>query len=337
MSERIALRERESGPVNLNLVVWNSDPATAADLSRIAAHVAKFDGGIRVSVVPHHKYDQLALIPQWFQPTLSLSLYHLGGRKLLPGNFVTGYFLPKHLEYRRLDAAAVPVPAWTLIEPGARLDPAIWGPYVVEKPALGLRGANVRIRKTGRIAYVEPHSYPVGHYGRDGPMLAQKFIYTGPWPTSFRVVTLFGEVLLCYRQTSTAHGNPLPGRWRFRDTGGINIVSNTKDMKVELVDDADIIALAERAHRTAFPECPALGFDIVRDIETGELFVLECHTQGSWLFSGDIGQQIQADNRVDFAGQFGAFEKAAVVLTRVAPKLAERSAPCLLGRRAVAK
>jgi hypothetical protein len=327
------LRERAAGTINLNLVVWDNDPETAADLSRIAAHIAKIDSGIRAFVVPHHKYDQLALIPQWFQPTLSLSLYHVADRKLLPGNFVTGYFLPKHLEYRRLDAAAIPVPAWTMIEPDTRLDPAMWGPYVVEKPSLGVRGANVRIRKTGRVAYADPSSYPVGHYGREAPMLAQKFVYTGPWPVSFRVITLFGEVLLCYRQTSTTHGQPLAGRWRFRDTGGINIVSNTKDMKAELADDADIIALAERAHRTAFPECPVLGFDIVRDVETGEVFVLESHPQGSWLFSGEVGRKIQADNQIDFAGQFGAFEKASGILARLAPKLAARSAPLSLHRR----
>jgi hypothetical protein len=323
----MALRERQVGPINLNLVVWDSDPGTAASLRGIAAHIAKIDGRIRVFVVPHHKYDQLLLMRQWFQPTLSLSLYHVPGRKLLPGRFVTGYFLPKHLEYRRLEAAAVPVPAWTMIEPGTRLDPVAWGPYVVEKPALGVRGANVRIRKTGRIAHVEPNSYPVGHYGREGPMLVQKFIYTGPWPTSYRVLTLFGEVLLCYRQISTGHGQPLQGRWGFRDAGGINIVSNTKDMKAELADDADIIALAERAHRTAFPECPVLGFDIVRDVDTGELFVLESHPQGSWLFSGDVGRQMQADNHIDFAGQFGALEKAAAILARVAPRLAARSMP----------
>jgi hypothetical protein len=327
------LRERESGTINLNLVVWDGDPETAAGLRRIAGHIAKIDGGVRARVVPHHKFNQLALIPQWFRPSLSLSLYHVPDRKLLPGRFVTGYFLPKHEEYRRLEAAAIPVPAWTAIEPETRLDPATWGPYVVEKPALGVRGANVRIRKTGRVAYADPRSYPVGHFGRDGPMLAQKFVYTGPWPRSFRVITLFGEVLLCYRQTSTAHGQPLLGRSRFRDTGGINIVSNTKDMKAELADDADIIALAERAHRIAFPECPVLGFDIVRDVETGEVFVLESHTQGSWLFSGDVGRKMQADNHIDFAGQFGAFEKAAGVLARAARRLAARSMPLPLRRR----
>ncbi len=323
------LRERAGGTINLNLVVWDSDPETAADLGRIAAQIARIDGGVRAFVVPHHKYDQLALIPQWFRPTLSLSLYCVPGRKLLPGKFVTGYFLPKHQEYRRLEAAAVPVPAWTVIEPETRLDPAMWGPYVVEKPAFGVRGANVRIRKTGRVAYADPHSYPVGHYGREGPMLAQKFVYTGPWPTSFRVITLFGEVLLCYRQTSTAHGYPLQGRWRFRDTGGINIVSNTKDMKAELADDADIIALAERGHRAAFPECPVLGLDIVRDAETGDLFVLESHPQGSWLFSGATGRKIQTDNRLDFKAQFDALAKAAGILARAAPRLASRSPPFL--------
>ena len=79
------MRERDSGTINLNLVVWDGDPETAANLRRIAGHIAKIDGRIRVFVVPHHKFNQLALIPQWFAPNLSLSLYHVPGRKLLPG------------------------------------------------------------------------------------------------------------------------------------------------------------------------------------------------------------------------------------------------------------
>ena len=113
-------------------------------------------------------------------------------------------------------------------------------------------------------------------------------IYTGEWPTSFRVVTLFGEILLCYRQTSS-RGLPLTGRWDFRDTGGINITSNTKDMEAELVNDPAVTALAERSHREAFPDIPVLAFDIVRDHETGSLYVLECHAVGTWMFSGDAG------------------------------------------------
>jgi hypothetical protein len=203
-----------------------------------------------------------------------------------------------------------------VIEPGVQLDPAEWGPYVVEKPSAGRRGSYVRIRRTTRIRYRSPDSFPVDHYGRNGPMLVQRFIYTGEWPTSFRVVTLFGETLLCYRQISRLRGLPLKGHWNFGDTGGINIISNTKDMEAELVNDPAVIALAEKCHREAFADLPVLAFDIVRDHETGSLYVLECHAGGTWMFSADVGLGIQATNKLDFKKQFDAIDKAAAILAR---------------------
>jgi hypothetical protein len=198
---------------------------------------------------------------------------------------------------------------------------------VVEKPDLGRVGANIRIRRTTRIRHVPPESWPADHYGRAGPMLAQQFIYTGEWPTSYRVVTFFGEVLICLRQTTRGRGQPLTGRWDFR-TGGLSIVSNTKSMEVVMDQDKEVVALAERAHRLAFGDIPLLGFDIVRDADTGALFVLECHAHGTaWMFSSGMGLGIQADNRINFESQYDGIEKAARILARVTPSLAARRWP----------
>ena len=49
-------------------------------------------------------------------------------------------------------------------------------------------------------------------------MIAQRFIYTGEWPTSYRVVTFFGETLLCYRQAETRGTG-----WLFSRRGGLGI------------------------------------------------------------------------------------------------------------------
>ncbi len=315
------------GTSNLVLVVWHDDPHVWSDLRRIAARVTQIDPGVRAFVVTHHKLDQLKLLPLWFQPTLSLLIPSMPERKLLPGRFMTGVRLHKIGEYARLDAAGIPVPKWTIIAPDIRLDPAVWGPYVVEKPSAGRVGANVRVRKTGRVRYAPPEFFSLGHYGRQGPMLAQRFIYTGHWPISYRVITLFGDTLLCYRQKSISHGYPLTGRWNFRETGGINIVSNTKDMIVNLVKDEEVIALAERAHRVAFQDVPVLAFDIIRDVETGELFVLECHAKGTWLFSADVGLSMQAANNVDFESQFDLIEKSARILARETRRRAAISWP----------
>jgi hypothetical protein len=318
------VRKLMGRPCNLVLVLWSEHSRTRADLTDIARRVGEINPAIRAEVVTHHKLDQLRLVRCWSQPTLSVSMYSIARRKLLPGRLATGARLEKHGEYRRLDDAGIPVPAWSIISPELKLDPNVWGPYVVVKPSAGRLGADVRIRKTTRVRYQPPESFPDEHYGRIGPMLVQKFIYTGEWPTSYRVVTLFGDVLLCYRQVTRTHGHPLRTRYGFA-AGGISIVSNTKDMEIVLTEDADVIALAEQAHRKAFRDFPVLSFDIIRDADTGRLYVLECHSYGSWLFSSDIGLAGEAANKVDFKGQFDALGKAARVLAR---ETLERAVAC---------
>jgi hypothetical protein len=312
---------------NLILVAWDNEPATRANIEQLAALVHAVDPHIHAIAVTHHKLPQLALWKCWFEPTLSLSLYRVPKQKLLPGNFVTGHLLSKHLDYERLGAAGIPVPKWTVLAPGTQIDADEWGPYVVQKPSNGARGAYVQIRKSSRVRYIAPDQYPPDHMGRDGPMVVQEFIYTGEWPTCYRVLTLFGEALLCYRFTSTGHGKPLSGRWGFSDFGGTSIVANTRDMRLELTNDSDIIAFAEGAHRAAYPECPTLAFDIIRDVETGKLYALESHPEGSWSFSTDLYANMKADRGIDLAKQFNAFEKAASILARKTHELARISSP----------
>ncbi len=313
--------------INLVLVAWPNAPAYVANLKRVAARVQEIDRNIRARLVPHQSGFRWKLLPLYFQPTLSLSIQQPRARMLLPGRTITGVYTDKCRQSTRMDAAGIPVPKWTVITPETRLDPATWGPYVVEKPAAGKWGAFVRIRKAGRVRYAPPESFPADHYGRNGPMIAQRFVYTGERPTSYRVVTFFGETLLCYRQWSM-HGYPLKSRWDFKSTGGIPIVSNVKDMKIALDKDNEVIALASRTHREAFVEFPLLSTDIVRDADTGELFVLEAHTRGhGWLFSRPVDRSIQADNNIDFESQFDGIEKAAQILARETPRLTAVSWP----------
>jgi hypothetical protein len=311
----------------LVLIAWENRRETLADLDRIARRVPELDPTIAVHIVSKHQRDQYRLLRLWLRPALSLSIVDVTKRKLLPGRFLSGKRMGKRGEYERMDRVGIPVPRWQVMTPGTRLEPAEWGPYVVEKPDLGRVGANIRIRRTGRIEFVPQESWPADHYGRVGPMLAQEFIYTGEWPTSYRVVTFFGEVLVSFRQTTRGRGQPLTGRWNFK-TGGMSIVSNTKEMEVVLDGEREVVALAERAHRLAFGDIPLLGFDIIRDADTGALYVLECHAHGTaWMFSSGMGQSIQADNRIDFESQYDGIEKAARILARVTPQLAARRWP----------
>jgi hypothetical protein len=313
--------------INLILVIPPTTPSYVANMKRVAARVRGIDKNISTYLVPVGRGFHAQLLRLYFQPTLSLSIQQPHARMLLPGRVITGAYTDKCSQSTRMDAAGIPVPKWTVITPETRLDPATWGPYVVEKPAAGKWGAFVRIRKTGRVRYAPPESFPADHYGRNGPMIAQRFVYTGERPTSYRAVTFFGETLLCYRQWSM-RGYPLRSRWDFKSTGGSPIVSNVKGMQIALDKDNEVIALAERTHREAFAEFPLLTIDIVRDADSGELFVLEAHTRGhGWLFSRPVDLSIQADNSIDFESQFDGIEKSAQILARETPRLAAVSWP----------
>ena len=52
-------------------------------------------------------------------------------------------------------------------------------------------------------------------------------------------------------------------------------------------NDEEIIEFGETAH-AAFPEIPLLGFDIVREMPSGKLYVLEANAIGYvWSFSDE--------------------------------------------------
>lgn len=252
-------------------------------------------------------------------PTLTVSPMPIKRFSAPRGATCQGHEHPKGDQYARLARQGLPVPKWLRIEPGIALDAAAWGPYVVVKPELGRKGAEIHIKRTGRVRYRAPEHYPPEHPARKAPLLAQQFIYTGSWPVNYRVVTLFGRRLMCWRCEADHRYAPLRSRWDFKARGGISVVSNKRDSRYALAFEADVIALAERAHR-AFPEQPLLGTDIVRDADSGELFVIECNPRGdAWLMSSDMGRLIERANGLDFAAQFGALEVAAEVLLRELP------------------
>lgn len=284
----------------------------------IRAHVFRTDlsvgwatGWLRLASRPT-AYVEMDRI-KWFRP--------LRGRRL--GHARNGGIGGKLWEYPILDAAGCPLPRWTEITPTTKLDPAEWGPYVVVKPSRGGRGAYVWVNKTGRVKYKPPESFPEGHPGRRGPMLAQRFIYTGRWPTSYRVVTYFGRPILSIRYDGVREGAPLEGPDRFRDSGGRSIVASAKGSHIELSAEPDVLALATRTHLDAFPDIPSLGHDIIREAGSGKLYLAEVNPGGeSWMLTNGDGRKMQAQFNIDFYKQFGALDVIAETSIEVARRAA---------------
>ena len=285
-----------------------------ADFETIARLIGERAPDIRVFIVDTKEADWADARFERGAPTLTVSPMPIKRYSPPPGAVCQGHEFPKDEQYRRLAGLGVPVPDWTAIAPDTALDPARWGPYVVVKPALGRKGAEIFIKRAGRVRYRPPESFAEGHPARRAPLIAQRFIYTGKWPSNYRVVTFFGRALLCWQCEAAHHYGPLHSRWDFKAKGGITVVSNKKDSSYALARDPQVIALAEKAH-AAFPDQPLLGTDIVRDAESGELQVIECNPRGdAWLISSDMGRMIEQANGLDFAGQFGALDIAADAL-----------------------
>jgi hypothetical protein len=307
------------------------------DLVALAEGIRRRAPDIDVVVTTRHRVDQWRLLPQAFCPTLSVVFGSLARRSYLSGEILDCPEFDKHAELARLDAPGIPVPRWQVIGPGTQLDPDEWGPYVVVKPGLGWQGIDVRIRKTARVRYEPPASSAPGRAVPRGPRIAQRFVYTGPWAVSYRVCTFLGRAQYCLRVEQSHAKRPLRERWSFAAAaggGGIQIIAASKTSSYALVVEPDLIALAERAHQLAFPDYPVLGFDLVRDAETGEPWVLEANSGGSvWHLSSKVGTSLQRRHGFDLYAQLGALDRAAEALIEVTRR---RAIVALRGRRSLA-
>jgi hypothetical protein len=223
--------------------------------------------------------------------------------------------LGKLEEIRRLADAGLPVPDTALVEPDTRLDPRRWGPLSVVKPIAGLQGHGVRLRRTIDVRWTDPRSGPVDDPGFGQARLAQRFIDTGPFSRSHRVLVVFGR---CVYSIVSRQLNPRraidPDA---ADSLDLPIASNAGERCIELNFEPDVIDLACRAAR-AFPDIPVLGVDVVREAATSDLYILEVNAAGyTWQLSSDYGQALQKSHNLDLAAQFGALDIIANTLIDV--------------------
>lgn len=315
-SPEIAASSRVARARHCNLVlVAKRRRGHWTDFRTIAGIIQRLAPDIHVSVVTDRFYN--AWHPgAWLRPTLFVS--PAGCRRLRPlrGRIVQNRFWSKSQEYAALEAHHVPLPRWALLTETESPDLSDFSDYVVTKPDCGGRGADVKIKRRGRVRWKPPTNSRAVELGQTG-LIVQEFIYTGPWPVSYRVTTFFGRVLFAWRVTAAQERRPLLGPGRFRDGeagGGMSIVASGTGCKFELIDEPEVLDLAQRAHG-AFPDHPLLGFDILRDAASGRLYVIEANTCGQlWHFSSPTGLSIQHDNHIDFAGQFNGLEVAARTL-----------------------
>jgi amino acid adenylation domain-containing protein len=290
------------------LLIVINDRFEAATFERLAACVREFDPAIEAVV---YRDEPGPILAPSAVPTAVFSPAALRHRERWPGRIYSGFPLAKSEEYRILERAGFPVPCWQTLTPDSVLDLSRLGELVVRKPDRGGAGRGVRLLPAERVRW-KPR-YGSGE-GLTHSMIVQRFIYTGPRPISYRVNTLFGNALYAIRHQLAAGRPEFPlSPDKILGESGLSIVASARGSQVEFCNDADILALAERAH-SVFPELPLLGFDIVREVPTGKLFILEANSIGYvWYLDSK-----QVENfGFELETQFDGLNKAARILARV--------------------
>lgn len=298
-----------------NLLIVQSPPEQdPADWIAVKQIIERKAPDIEVRIATNRQRNSVTSRWQVKRPSLVFSPVRLIDYEPRGGAIYCGHVLGKAEELRRLAAIGIPVPKTELLSPVSTLDPADWGEYVVVKANSINSGEGVRLVRTADLParYAELWAAVGGDQ-----LLVEPYIDHSPdgHPSLYRLLVLFGRTLYSVYTLWAEKRRPLAEI--ASDPRGI-IASNSHAMEGDLVkaccNDPEIISLAERAHR-AFPECPVLGVDIIRDTRSGQLYMLEVNAHGAvWHLSSPLAKSMGADHLRERYAQFNALERTADVL-----------------------
>jgi hypothetical protein len=297
-----------------NLILVHSDQwQDRADFEIIKNHVEALAPDIAVFIASNEIPSSIVRKRAATRPTLIFSPILLLSFKPARGKLYVGTPMSKIDEMRRLAAAGLPIPAFEVIEPHTRLSPDDYGPFVLVKPSYAFAsfGQGIELCRTSALRYRAPAEFPEWHPGRQAPMFAQKFIDCG-YPMSCRVLTIFGEPIFTYCRQSTTPLNLDPARDIFEQH---EYLPAPPDRNTFITREPELLELAADAYR-AMPEVALQACDIVREKDTGRLYLLEVNPGGgTWMFSSESSANYKQSLGIsDLTLEFDAFRTIARIL-----------------------
>lgn len=299
----------------LNLVIVHTPGAQdIADFVEVKRLIAERAPEIEVFLVTNDSPQSVTRKKAAQRPTLVFSPHLLRFFSPVRGKVYAGQPLSKLRQVHMLQDAGIPVPRAIMLNESKRLDRRKWGKFVILKPNTGSRGHGVRL---SRFEDVYENARALGW--PEKPYLVQRFVDTGPYPTEYRALTVFGEPVYCNRVASQEKrpelDADLPPDGRIASNSGPRLSSPCYE--------PDVLDLARRTFR-AFPDIPVQGMDIVRDVHTGKLYVLEVNPGGAtWHLSSNHGKRLQKKNGYSYYEQFDAISVVADQLIQATRREAE--------------
>jgi hypothetical protein len=325
--------------VRRNLILIHRGKPYERDFAEIAQQIALLDAGIHVLCLrPNHGEELPADV--WRHPTLTVAFLERYRFKVRRGPALVNRSMGKLAQQEVFRRHAIPTPPSLPFRFGMKLDPILFGDFVVLKP-LNLQftshGVGVMLFRRRRIEALRREDLPRNHplLSTKSDFQVQRYVHTGADIRWNRVSTLFSRPLWSLRSRAVEPKVDLSAPDEVIERAAITNVNGGLRFH-EFAAEPDVLALAAAVH-DAMPEVPLLGIDILREERTGRLTVLEANPGGNtWHFSSEGGEELRhaiaRDQRLPgdpdaaardvMIAQFGAFDVAAEVLARKTLELA---------------
>jgi hypothetical protein len=323
-----------------NLVLIHRGSEYERDFKEIADKIVAIDPSIAVHCIDPRATNVMR-DEDWQRPSLTVALLAKFKAVLRRGHVLTNRAIHKTGQHHIFTKSGLPTPPTQRLTLGTKLDPIMFGEYVVIKPTnpnLASYGRGIQLFRRKRLENMMISDFPRDHLiHRDlNGFIVQRFIDTGPYLRMYRILTLFGVPLYSWAAREVVPIHRIGGT--DYEIEKLRITSNSGEDRIRILDShAEVLSLSV-CIGNAFPDIPILGIDIVPEERTGRLYVLECNPGGNtWHFSSRAtaairrqigGGSLVGEKKAEEIGrrklieQFGAFDRAAEVLVRKVHELA---------------
>ena len=301
-----------------NLIIIHRGSDYEQDFDEIARKVNALDRDITIYHLPAHYPAELPA-GSWQYPTLTVALHSKFKLPIRRGPVLRNQVMGKLEQQNILRQHGIPTPPAVLFRFGMKIDPIMFGEFVLLKPldtSLQSKGKGVHVMRRARAEKIAPTDFSRGHpmHLSKAGYLLQKFVHTGEYATIYRVTTLLGRALFAATYKSNTKSPPLTCSDQIIESADF---TQKHDRTITFESSDDVLMLAGKVG-AAFDSIPLLGIDIVRDGQTSRLYVLEVNPGGNtWHFSSAMWAELrrqQPELVAEMKGQFGAFDIAAEAL-----------------------
>jgi hypothetical protein len=299
-------------PTRNLLIVQTAPEQDPSDWIAIKQRIERNAPDIEVRIAENRNRNSVTARWQVRRPSLVFSPVRLMDFVPRGGAVYCGHILGKDEQLRRLSSIGTLTPKTATLSSASLFNPEEWGEYVIVKPNNLNSGVGVKLVRTIDLSVRYDELTAIAN----DRFLVESYIDHSEdgYPTAYRVLSLFGRALYCVCDRWSNKRRPLTEI--AADPLGI-IASNDDTMGgyiPSICDDSEIISLGQKAHQ-AFPECPVIGVDIIRDTRSGRLHVLEANPHGAvWHLSSPLAKRTDPEHVRERYAQFNALDLAADLL-----------------------